>query len=172
MQSLSRRTARLGVLVTLGILFGYIESLISIPIRIPGIKIGISNIVSVVSLYLLGPIDALVVSILRVLLSGILFGSGFSILYSISGAIISFLLMLLAYKLDIFSVIGVSVIGGVAHNIGQLLIACIVVKLPAIMGYTPWLIIFGVVAGLIVGAVSNIIINRLRTYVNKRGYNR
>lgn len=172
MQSLSRRTARLGVLVTLGILFGYIESLIFIPIRIPGIKMGISNIVSVVSLYLLGPIDALVVSILRVLLSGILFGSGFSILYSISGAIISFLLMFFAYKHNIFSVIGVSVIGGVAHNIGQLLIAGIVVKLPAVVSYTPWLIIFGVIAGLIVGLVSSIIINRLRTYVNKRGYNR
>ena len=123
MQSPSKKISFIGLFSTLALLFGYIENLIVLPVRIPGIKLGISNIVTLVALYLFGPLYAFMVMIIKVLLTNILFGNGLGIIYSMTGAAFSFALMIFAYKIKCFSIVGVSVAGAVFHNIGQLMVA-------------------------------------------------
>ena len=121
--SRNRKIAIAALFTACGILCGYIEFLFPLPIGIPGVKLGLSNIVTVLCLYMFDPVLSITVLVLRVLLSGLMFGNAFGILYSLSGALLSFGAMLLGRRLRCFSVVGVSVIGGIAHNIGQLLIA-------------------------------------------------
>lgn len=165
MQSRNKRITYAALLIALGIIFGYIEFLFPLPVGIPGVKLGLSNVITVVCLYLFDPIMALGVLIIRVVLSGMLFGNFFGILYSLAGALVSWFAMTSLKKFDVFSVIGVSVAGGVSHNIGQLIVACLVVSQLKIMFYLPVLLVSGVICGFIVGIVSRIIngtfINRL-----------
>ena len=168
MQSRSKRIAYAGLLTTVGILFGYLENLIVIPIKIPGIKIGISNVVTVVSMYILGPSISLGVLIARVLLSALLFGSGISMLYSLSGALISFIFMYIVYRKDVFSIVGVSVIGGTTHNIAQLLVAVMMLYNGMLLYYIPALLLAGVGAGLIVGFLSKEVTKRLQYMTENR----
>lgn len=157
----TKNITTLGIMASIGILLGYIESFISLPIRVPGIKLGLSNCITVLVLYLFGPIEAFVVLLVRVLLSGFLFGSGFSIIYSLVGGLFSFFIMFLLYKSDKISIIGLSVLGGVSHNFAQLLLATIVVRSMDALYYLPILIISGIIAGLIVGIVSINLYKRL-----------
>lgn len=169
MQSLSRKITILGLLTALGILLGYIESLFIIPIRVPGIRLGISNIITVFCLYLFGPYEAFSVLISRVLLSGLMFGNGISILYSISGAIISLIVMSLAKRYLNFSVVGISVLGGVFHNIAQLVVATILVQNYSVLVYAPFLVMVGVIAGVIIGIISDLLIKRLGHLIERKG---
>jgi len=169
MLSRSKKISFLGLFTTLGLLFGYIENLIVLPVKIPGIKLGISNIVTLVALYLFGPMYALIVMILKVLLTNILFGNGLGILYSVSGAVLSFAVMLILYRIKHFSIVGVSVAGGVFHNIGQIIIASLFVKSLSILYYLPVLVISGTLAGIIVGLVGKIIVNRLESFIRGKG---
>lgn len=162
MQSHSKRVALLGILISIGLILGYIESLFILPIKIPGIKFGFSNIITIISFYMYGPIAAILVLVSRVLLSGLLFGNGISIIYSLSGAIFSYLAMLCIYKNSKVSIVGVSIVGGVTHNIGQLLIAMLAVENINILVYLPALIIAGVIAGLFVGIISREVLKRLK----------
>ena len=157
-----RKIALLGIFSSIGIITGYIESLLVLPVSIPGVKIGISNCITIILLYLLGPWEALFVLMIRVVLSGALFGSLFSILYSLSGALVSYIIMRILYKCDKLSVYGVSAIGGVFHNIGQLLMAVILVSSIDILYYLPILILAGLIAGVIVGLVSAFVMKRIR----------
>lgn len=152
----------LGIFTAIGLMLGYIESLFMIPIRIPGIRIGFSNLITIVALYLLGPIEAFLVLIARVILSGILFGNGSSVIYSIAGAIFSFIFMYVGKKLNVFSEVGVSVIGGVCHNMAQLLVASILTGSMKVLYYGPVLTIFGCIAGIIIGFISIVIIRRMK----------
>lgn len=111
------------MLVALAMIFSYVESLIPINLGVPGIKLGVANLVTVTGLYILAPMEVFVVVILRVLLVGFMFGNGMSILYSLAGGILSFLVMLLLKRIKGFSMIGVSIAGGVSHNIGQIAVA-------------------------------------------------
>lgn len=153
----------LGIMASIGIIIGYLESLIILPISVPGIKLGLSNIVTVLVLYLYGPIEAAVVLLVRVLLSGLMFGSLSGIIYSISGAVFSFLAMRLIYKSDKVSCIGVSALGGVIHNMAQLFIAALVLGSYYVFYYVPALMIAGVLAGVLVGLIGNILVTRLKT---------
>lgn len=161
MQYRVKRITFLGLLVTVGILLGYLESLIVLPIGIPGIKLGLSNIITVIILYLFGKSDAMLVLAVRILLSAFLFGNGFSLVYSLCGAVCSFIIMALIYRLDLFSVVGVSILGGVMHNIGQLLVAGISVMSFGVLYYMPVLLISGAIAGMIVGVMADKLIIRL-----------
>ena len=161
MQLRNKHVAFLGLMVALGLLFGYIESMFVLPVRIPGIRIGFSNIITVVTLYIMGPVNAFIVSIARVILSGVLFGNGISIIYALAGAIVSYTGMFVVYKINRFSAVGVSVIGGVLHNVGQIVAAMIITESVNVIYYIPVLIIVGTLAGCLVGIVSNILINRL-----------
>ena len=150
--SISRRVSSGAMLVALAMIFSYVESLIPINLGVPGIKLGVANLVTVTGLYILAPM--LLVVILRVLLVGFMFGNGMSILYSLAGGILSFLVMLLLKRIKGFSMIGISIAGGVSHNIGQIVVAMCVLENTKLIYYLPVLMIAGTVTGILIGVVS------------------
>lgn len=157
----SKRIAVFALSVSLAFTLSFLESLIPIHIGIPGVKIGLANLVVVVALYLLPKKDAFIISMMRILISGLVFSGAFSLLYSFAGGILSFFVMLFAQKSKKISVIGVSVLGASVHNIGQILVASLVMQTPRIIYYLPVLILSGGAAGILVGIISKIIIKRL-----------
>lgn len=157
----SKRAALCGLLIALAFVFSYLESLIPINIGVPGVKIGLANLVVVTAIYTLNKRDAFFISMVRILLSGLIFSGAFSLLYSFAGGILSFFVMLLAQKNKRLSVTGVSVLGGAVHNTGQILVAAIVMQTAGLIYYLPVLLVSGAVSGTLIGIVSNIIIDRL-----------
>lgn len=156
-----KRLTSLSVAVALAMVLSFIESLIPPLVAVPGVKIGLANIVTVFILYVFGWRDAGAVSLIRVLLSSLLFGSAVSLAYSLSGATLSFLGMLALKKLPFSSEVSVSIVGGVLHNAGQIIAACIIMENAAIMGYLPPLIISGTVAGIAVGTLAALLVKKL-----------
>ena len=157
-----KKTAFCGLTLALALIAGYVESLIPIPIPIPGIKLGIANSVILILLYLAGVKEAFVVNVCRVFLSGFLFGNMFSILYSLSGAVLSLFVMAVVKRKDLFTEAGVSIAGGVTHNIGQLVVACLVLKSTAVWNYLPVLILAGCLTGLVIGILADEIGKRIK----------
>ena len=158
----------MGFLTALGLIIGYIEFLIPIPLGIPGVKPGFANIVIVWALYSLGPWEALMINGMRIFLSGFLFGNFSMILYSLAGAAVSFLCMCLAKKSGLFSMTGVSMIGGVMHNMGQLLVAMAVLETVSLVYYGPVLLAAGVITGLLIGIVSGEVKKRIPNTLVKK----
>ena len=158
----------MGLLTALGLIIGYIEFLIPIPLGIPGVKPGFANIVIVWALYSLGPWEALMINGMRIFLSGFLFGNFSMILYSLAGAAVSFLCMCLAKKSGLFSMTGVSMIGGVMHNVGQLLVAMAVLETVSLVYYGPVLLAAGVITGLLIGIVTGEVKKRLPAALVKK----
>ena len=150
---ISKKIAEVAVFTALALIFSYIEAIIPLNLGIPGVKFGIANIVIVVALYKLGAPEAAGISLIRVIIIGLLFGNIVSLLYSLSGAALSFITMIICKRLKL-SVIGVSAIGGTLHNIGQLICAAAVLQNTAIIYYMPVLVIAGLVTGLLIGIVS------------------
>ncbi|ONI46579.1 heptaprenyl diphosphate synthase [Candidatus Epulonipiscium fishelsonii] len=148
------RTAHLGMMVTLALIFSYIEVLIPIQLPIPGVKLGLANVVIVVVLYKWGIKEAFLVSTIRVILSGFLFGNPMMILYSLAGCTLSIFIMALVYRKNIFSIMGVSILGAIFHNIGQTLVAIIVLESFSIMYYSAILLVSALVTGLIIGILA------------------
>ena len=161
----TRKIARMGLLVALSMILSYVESLIPAFVAVPGVKVGLANIVVIFALYTLGPIEALTVSLLRVILSSFLFGSVLSLLYSLSGALLSLGGMILMKKLKIFSTTVVSVTGGVLHNVGQILVACLVLETDVLLYYLPVLILSGVITGAVIGIIASLVIKRLENNI-------
>ena len=137
------------------------ENLVPVAVAIPGIKLGAANSVILILLYMVGVKEAFLVNISRVLLSGFLFGSMSSILFSLSGAVLSLFVMTLIKKTDRFSINGVSMAGGVFHNIGQLAMAALVLETTAVCYYLPVLIITGSITGFLIGVLSGEIYKRI-----------
>lgn len=158
----TRKIARMGLLTALALILSYVESLIPAFVAVPGVKMGLANIVVVFALYTLGPEEAAIVSIIRVLLSSLLFGSILSLSYSAAGAVISLLSMIILMKTKIFGVTSVSVTGGVFHNLGQILVACLVLETDVLLYYLPVLILSGTITGAVIGIASSIVIKRLQ----------
>jgi heptaprenyl diphosphate synthase len=158
----SKKTALMGLMTALAMIFSYIEFLIPISIGIPGIKLGLANIVTVVALYILKPHEAFLINLVRIMLCGLLFGNSMSLIYSLSGGILSFVIMLLLKKINGFSVYGVSIAGGVTHNIGQILAAMAVLENVMIAYYLPVLLIAGAATGFLMGFLSSRIIPQAR----------
>ena len=158
----------MGLLNALGLIIGYIEFLIPIPLGIPGVKPGFANIVIVWALYSLGPWEALMINGMRIFLSGFLFGNFSMILYSLAGAAVSFLCMCLAKKSGLFSMTGVSMIGGVMHNMGQLLVAMAVLETVSLVYYGPVLLAAGVITGLLIGIVTGEVKKRIPAALVKK----
>lgn len=158
----TRKIARMGLLTALALILSYVESLIPVFVAVPGVKMGLANIVVVFALYTLGPGEAAIVSIIRVLLSSLLFGSILSLSYSAAGAVISLLSMIILMKTKIFGVTSVSVTGGVFHNLGQILVACLVLETDVLLYYLPVLILSGTITGAVIGIASSIVIKRLQ----------
>ena len=149
------------LMAALALIFSYIVVLIPFHPAIPGIKLGIANLVILVSLYFLGAKYALIVNLVRVLVAGLLFNGLFGAAYSLAGALASFLVMVLLKKTNIFSVTGISMAGGVAHNLGQILVAAALVSNIKIFVYFPALIISGVISGAVIGIVAYFVLKKL-----------
>lgn len=157
----TKKTAQLGVYIALAMILSYVESLIPFSFGIPGIKLGLTNVVTVIMMYTYGIPGALGVAVLRAVLSGFMFGNAFSIIYSVAGCVLSFIFMYILKKTNHFAIISVSAVGGVMHNVGQLIVAANVVKTYSVIYYAPVLIIAGVFTGIIIGIVSDEIVKRI-----------
>lgn len=155
------KVAYFGVFTALALIFSYVETLIPIQFGIPGVKLGLANLVIVLALYKMGVREAYLLSVVRVLLSGFLFGNYFSILYSLAGGLLSLSVMALVKRSDGFSVMGVSIAGGVFHNVGQLIVAMLVVETFSVAYYVPVLLVAGMLTGLLIGIVANEMLKRL-----------
>lgn len=152
-KKLSNKIALISVFTALALIFSYIEAILPFNFGIPGVKLGIANIVIVVALYQLGIKEAIGISIIRVIIIGLLFGNALSLIYSLSGAALSIIVMIISKKLKL-SVIGVSAMGGVFHNTGQLIAAAIMLQSEALVYYFPVLLISGLITGILIGIVS------------------
>lgn len=159
---MKNRVAYFGVFTALALMFSYIETMIPIQFGVPGIKLGLANIMIVIMLYKSSAKEALLLSIVRIMFSGFLFGNLSSILYSIAGGVLSLGIMTLLKKQGGFSVIGVSVAGGVSHNVGQLIVAMLVVETYQVGYYFPVLLVAGVLTGLGIGVASQEVLKRIR----------
>lgn len=158
----TKKIAMLGLTIALAMIMSYIEVLIPLSFAVPGIKMGLANIVIIFTLYKIGTKEAILVSLIRVFLVSLLFSNAMAMAYSISGAVLSFSVMWLLKKTDKFSCIGVSVAGGVMHNVGQIICAVVLLGAEQIMLYLPVLIITGTVTGVVIGIISGILINRFK----------
>lgn len=158
---MKNRAAYFGLFTALALIFSYVETFIPFHIGIPGVKLGLANLIIVIALYKLNIREVYLLAVTRVVLAGFMFGNLFSIIYSLAGGILSLTVMWMLKKRESFSVVGVSVAGGVAHNIGQLIIAIIVVESMNLMYYIPVLLIAGLLTGLVIGLVSHEMLKRL-----------
>ncbi len=158
----TRRIARMGMLTSLSLLLSYVESLLPSFFTIPGIKLGLANTAVVFALYTLPFTDALLVSVMRVLISSLLFGNVLSLVYSFSGALLSISVMALMKRTGM-SVQAVSITGGIVHNTAQLLVAVAVVRSTALSYYLPFLLISGAITGFAIGEASSLILTRLES---------
>ncbi len=164
---MKNRVAYFGVFTALALIFSYVESLIPIQLGIPGVKLGLANLIIVIALYKMRLSEVFLLSIVRILLSGFLFGNYFSILYSLAGGLLSLVVMALLKKMGDFSVMGISMAGGVSHNVGQLVVAMLVVETFSVGYYLPVLLVAGLVTGFLIGVAAGEMLKRL---VNIRFY--
>lgn len=156
------RVAIYGMMIALAFLFSYIESLIPISLGVPGVKLGLANMVTIVCMNLMGVIPAVIISIVRIVLNAFTFGNMSMMLYSLAGAALSLLVMAVEKKTGLFGMVGISLSGGVFHNIGQLLLASAVLQTKAIFFYLPVLLISGSIAGVVIGVVAGLLADRVR----------
>ncbi len=158
----SKRVARYALLVALAMVLSWLESMVPLSAAAPGVKLGLTNLVVIFALYRMGLFDAAVISLIRVLLVSFTFGNAYSFAYSLAGAVLSLAVMALLKRTGRFSILGVSVAGGVSHNIGQILVAMAVLGTGRIAWYLPALLISGTVAGVCIGAVGGLVTSRVR----------
>ena len=152
----------LGLTIALAMIMSYIEALVPLSFAVPGIKMGLANIVIIFVLYKIGTKEAILVSIIRVILVSLLFSNIMAMAYSIAGAVLSLSIMCILKKTDKFSCVGVSIAGGIMHNVGQIIMAVILLGTEQIALYLPVLIITGSVTGVVIGIVSGLVINRFK----------
>lgn len=152
-----------GIMIALAFIFSYLEGFIPINalIPIPGVKLGLANIVILFALYAMGIKQAIIIAIIRVLLAGFLFGNPMTIAYSLCGCALSLGIMWLTKKTKL-SIIGVSMLGGIFHNIGQLIMAVLLTSTVRIAYYLPVLLISGLVTGLLMGFAAKLVIDRVK----------
>lgn len=155
------KAAYFGVFIALALIFSYVETLIPIQVGIPGVKLGLANLVVVVVLYKMGIKEAYTLAVVRVILSGFLFGNLFSIVYSLAGGLLSLTVMVALKRTKAFSLLGISAMGGVFHNVGQLIMAALVLESLSIGYYLPVLFISGLVTGILIGIISGEMLKRL-----------
>ena len=162
----TKKITLIGLLIALAFVLSYVEFLLPLSIGIPGAKIGLANLAIMVALFLLGWQDALMHSIVRVILVGFTFGNMAMMMNSLAGAALSFAAMLIAKKTKKFSITGVSVIGGVFHNVGQILVAMAVLETEQLIYYLPFLIVIGTISGIVIGIIASMIHKRIKGISN------
>lgn len=161
----TQKLARIGMLVAVAFVLSYIESLLPISFGVQGIKIGLSNIVVVFCLYECSFRETLGIALVRILLVGLTFGNLSMMLYSLAGGMFSLAVMALLKRSGRFSVYGVSIAGGVCHNVGQIAVAIAVLQQELLLYYLPFLLVAGCVAGACIGFVAAILVKRLHGHL-------
>jgi heptaprenyl diphosphate synthase len=157
----TKKVAFLGLSITLAMVFSFVESQIPPLMAIPGMKVGLPNLVMVFLLYKVGWKETVIVSLIRIFLVSLLFGNIQTLTFSIAGAVLSLLVMILLKKTNLFSCITVSIMGGICHNVGQIIAACLWTQTAQIAYYLPFLMISGTASGAVIGLISGIIVKRL-----------
>lgn len=160
---MKNKVAVFGVFTSLALILSYVELLIPINFGIPGMKLGLANLLVVILLYKGCPRDALLLSVIRILLSGLIFGNMFSIFYSLGGGLLSLAVMVFLKKTGQFTVAGISIGGGASHNVGQLLVAMFVAQTYQVGYYLPVLLIAGVITGAVIGILSAEVLKRTQS---------
>lgn len=160
----SKKVAFLGLCITLAMILSFVESQIPALVAVPGIKVGLPNLVIVFLLYRSGWKETVIVSLIRILLISILFGNLQTMTFSVAGAILSLISMILLKKSNWFSCITVSIVGGIFHNIGQIIAACLWTQTAEIAFYLPVLLISGTVAGALIGLIGGMLVKRLEKW--------
>ena len=160
-KSSAQKVALYGVLIALAMVLSYVEMLIPLPVGIPGVKPGLANLVVFLALYMMTAREALLISMVRILLVSITFGNGSAFLYSMACGILSFLVMWIFQKKDFLLPSGVSIAGGIAHNVGQLLMAAVILENGAVFTYFPVLLAAGCITGGIIGFLGEQIRKRI-----------
>ena len=160
---MKNKVAVFGVFTSLALILSYVGLLIPINFGIPGMKLGLANLLVVILLYKGCPRDALLLSVIRILLSGLIFGNMFSIFYSLGGGLLSLAVMVFLKKTGQFTVAGISIGGGASHNVGQLLVAMFVVQTYQVGYYLPVLLIAGVITGAVIGILSAEVLKRTQS---------
>ena len=157
----TKKVATLGLCIALSMVLSFIEHQIPPLVAVPGVKVGLPNLVMVFMLYKIGWKETAIVSIVRVVLVSMIFGSVVSMAYGLAGATLSLTGMILLKKTKLFSTITVSVVGGVLHNVGQIAIACIIMETGLLVYYLPVLLISGTIAGVVIGFVAGLLVKKL-----------
>ena len=157
----TKKLTALALTISFALILSYIESRIPALVAIPGIKVGLANIAVIFALYKFGAKEAILVSILRILLVSMMFGSPVSMIYSIAGAVLSLGSMILLKRLTPLREVTISVVGGVMHNLGQIATASLMLSTNVVAYYLPFLILSGTIAGIAVGVVSALLIRRV-----------
>jgi len=161
----AKKIATYGVMAALAMILSYVEMQLPAFVAIPGVKMGLTNIVVIVALYKMGNKSAIFINIVRIIAVSLLFGTLMSFAFSFAGGMLSTLVMILLKKTDKFSTVGVSVAGGITHNIGQILAAMLLLNTKAIIWYLPVLWLSGILSGLLIGLIGAIIVKRIKVSV-------
>ena len=157
----TKKVAFLGLSIALAMILSFVESQIPALVAVPGVKVGLPNLVMVFLLYKVGWKETVIVSLIRILLVSMLFGNVQTMWFSLAGAVLSLGVMILMKKFTSFSHASISVVGGIFHNVGQILVACFITKTPQITYYLPILIISGSAAGILVGLAAGMLEKRV-----------
>lgn len=156
----TKRLVLLSMLTAVAMILSYVESLLP-SVGIPGVKMGLTNIAVIFALFRFGWKEAAALSLVRVVLVSLLFGSVGAMLYSLAGAVLSLAVMALLRRIDRFSTVGISVAGGVAHNAGQILMAMLILQTKQLLGYLPVLAVSGIAGGVLTGLAAALLIRRI-----------
>ncbi len=156
----TKRLVLLAMLTAVAMILSYVESLLP-SVGIPGVKMGLANIAVIFALFRFGWKEAAALSLVRVMLVSLLFGSVGAMLYSLAGAVLSLAVMALLRRIDRFSTVGISVAGGVAHNAGQILMAMLILQTKQLLGYLPVLAVSGIAGGVLTGLAAALLIRRI-----------
>ena len=161
----TKKVTVMGLSVAVAMILSFVESQLPAFVAIPGVKMGLANIAVVFALYKLGWKEAAVISLIRVFLVSLLFGTGATLFYSVAGAVLSLLGMILLKATGLFSTVAVSVTGGVLHNVGQIAMACYLLGTNKLSYYLPFLMLSGILAGIVIGIVAAILVKRINVEV-------
>ena len=162
----AEKVALYGILIALAFIFSYVEALIPLPMPVPGMKLGLANLVNVVGLYTVGAAGTIAVGVIRIVMVGFTFSNPGSMLYALSGGVLSLAAMALAKKMDWFDKTGVSILGGVCHNIGQLSMAAWITGTASVFSYLPVLLVAGVITGAVIGLLGGLVTERIAPVVS------
>ena len=159
---MTKKVSVIGLFTAMALLLSCIENMLPFRTGIPGIKLGIANLIIVIAFYFLPSGEVLSISLLRVFFLSVFSGSPFTAVFSFTGAIASFFAMYISYRRTSFSPVGISILGGVTHNLAQLLISALLLNTPAFLWYSPVLLISGIITGLINGLITIKIIHTVK----------